>query len=296
MLAAMNYGSPVIVARRRLTTLDHAPDIVGMTYVYPVVSRRAGGVSVGINLNPNNACNWRCAYCQVEGLVLGAGPEIDLAQLEAELRAMLHDVVHGDFLARSVPEGARALKDIAFAGNGEPTTSPDFGAAVDVVGRVLGDMGLLGQLPIVLITNGTQVKKAEVAAGLSRLAALGGEVWFKLDTATTEGMRRVNQAPGDPEAHVARLRAAAPLCPTWIQTCLVAWDGAPPSEAEQAAYLDVIRGLVRDRVPLRGVLLYSASRASMQPEGEHVGRLDAEWLGAFAARIEEIGLRVRVTP
>lgn len=285
----------MIVAKRRLSTLNHTPDVVGMTYVYPVVSRRAGGVSVGVNLNPNNACNWRCAYCQVEGLVLGAGPSIDLAKLEAELTAMLEDVVHGDFLARSAPEGARVLKDVAFAGNGEPTTCPDFAEAVAVTGRVLEGFGLLHQIPVVLITNGSQGKKADVAAGLARLASIGGRVWFKLDTATAEGMARLNRAPGDPETHLAKLRAVAAICPTWIQTCLFAWDGAPPSEVEQAAYLEAIRGLARDAVPVRGVLLYSVARASMQPDAEHVSQLDDVWLRAFAKRIEEAGLPVNVT-
>ena len=40
-----------------LSTRNHDRDAAGMTYVYPVVSRRARGVSVGVNLNPNNACN-----------------------------------------------------------------------------------------------------------------------------------------------------------------------------------------------------------------------------------------------
>ncbi len=48
-----------------LSASDHDRDATGMQYVYAVVSRRAGGVSVGINLNPNNACNWACVYCQV---------------------------------------------------------------------------------------------------------------------------------------------------------------------------------------------------------------------------------------
>ncbi|MCZ7653212.1 MAG: hypothetical protein M5R42_01445 [Rhodocyclaceae bacterium] len=36
-------------------TDPHSRDSAGLTYVYPVVSRRAGGVSIGINPNPNNA-------------------------------------------------------------------------------------------------------------------------------------------------------------------------------------------------------------------------------------------------
>ena len=208
---------------------------------------------------------------------------------------MLRDVVEGDFLARSAPDGARALKDVAFAGNGEPTTSPDFAASVEVVGRVLEDVGLAGKIPVVLITNGTQAKKASVAKGIERLAAIGGVVWFKLDTATSEGMERIHQAPGEPAAHLQKLRAVAALCPTWIQTCMFAWDGAPPSEAEQEAYLQAIREIVRDRVPVLGVLLYSVARASMQPESERVSQLDVAWLRAFAAKIEAAGLPVKVT-
>src|SRR5258706_11378459 len=109
-----------------LTTDNHDRDSAGMTYVYPVVSRRAGGVSVGINLNPNNACNWRCVYCQVPGLVFGNAPAIDLALLETELRGFLQEALHGDWMERCVPEEARRLSDVAFSGNGEPTSSRQF--------------------------------------------------------------------------------------------------------------------------------------------------------------------------
>ncbi|MGL4996684.1 MAG: radical SAM protein, partial [Deefgea sp.] len=97
---------------------DHSRDVAGLTYVYPVVSRRAGGVSLGINLNPNNACNWRCVYCQVPDLQRGPAPDTLVEQLEQELDLMLNDIVHGDFMLRAVPEGARRLNDIAFSGNG----------------------------------------------------------------------------------------------------------------------------------------------------------------------------------
>ena len=77
---------------------DHSRDIVGLTYVYPVVSRRAGGVSVGINLNPNSACNWRCIYCQVPELKRGSAPIIDLTRLEKELYNFLQEVIYGSFM------------------------------------------------------------------------------------------------------------------------------------------------------------------------------------------------------
>src|SRR5258705_7452423 len=88
----------------RLSTRDHDRDSAGLEYVYPVVSRRAGGVSVGINLNPNNACNWRCIYCQVPELVSGMAPPIDVARLERELDGFLDGVLHRRWMEEHVPE------------------------------------------------------------------------------------------------------------------------------------------------------------------------------------------------
>ena len=113
-----------------LTITDHSRDSAGLTYVYPVVSRRAGGVSVGINLNPNNACNWACVYCQVPGLTRGGPPPVRLELLESELRTFLREVTEGDFMLREVPAEARRLVDVAFSGNGEPTSASGFDGAV----------------------------------------------------------------------------------------------------------------------------------------------------------------------
>ena len=167
-----------------LTPVNHDRDSAGMTYVYPVVSRRAGGVSVGVNLNPNNACNWACMYCQVPGLVRGTAPEIDLAQLEAELRAMLTDIVHGDFMQTRVPEGARRLNDIALSGNGEPTSARAFPQVIELIGRVMAEFDLSGKIKLVLITNGSLADRPRVQDGIGKMAALNGEVWFKFDSAT----------------------------------------------------------------------------------------------------------------
>jgi wyosine [tRNA(Phe)-imidazoG37] synthetase (radical SAM superfamily) len=99
-----------------LTTIDHRRDSAGLLYVYPVISRRAGGVSVGINLNTNNACNWACVYCQVENLTRGGPPPIDLDRLESELKGFLDNALHGDFMQRQVPPEARQLMDMCIFG------------------------------------------------------------------------------------------------------------------------------------------------------------------------------------
>lgn len=277
-----------------LSTLDHRRDAAGLTYVYPVVSRRAGGVSVGINLNPNNACNWACVYCQVEGLTRGGPPLIDLGQLERELAGLLADIQEGDFLLRNAPPEARRLVDVAFSGNGEPTSAVEFAEAVACVCELLESRGLRGRIPLRLITNGSLLHRNPVQDAIRRLGEFGGEVWYKLDRALPEECERVNGSALSPERAAANLALCAGLAPTWVQTCWFAIDGEAPSAASRTAYCNVLRPLAGH---LAGVHLYGIARPSMQPAAQRLGRLSVEVLNDFAGEItKETGLRVMVSP
>jgi len=280
----------------QLTVTDHDRDAAHRTYVYPVVSRRAGGVSVGINLNPNNACNWRCIYCQVPNLKRGAAPAIDLKQLEIELTSLLTEILHGDFMQTRVPEGARRLNDIALSGNGEPTSAKEFPEVVQLIGQVMKRFDLVGKIKLVLITNGSLISRESVQAGLKRMAKLNGEIWYKLDSATREGMTRINNTRQSLKKTAEHLTLAASLCPTWVQTCVFALDGNPPAQAEQQAYLDFLARLEQQGVKLKGVLLYGIARESHQPEAPRLSPLPQAWLTQFAYKIEQLGLTVRVSP
>jgi wyosine [tRNA(Phe)-imidazoG37] synthetase (radical SAM superfamily) len=235
-------------------------------------------------------------YCQVPELVRGTAPEIDLAQLESELRAMLADILHGDFMQTRVPEGVRRLNDIALSGNGEPTSAGAFPQVIELIGRVMSDSGLNGKIKLVLITNGSLADRPRVQDGLKKMAALNGEVWFKFDSTTASGMRSINQTRISPDKQFERLSVAARLCPTWLQTCVFAFDGTPPSQAEQAAYLDAVTRIKQQAIPVQGVLLYGLARPSMQPQAGRLSALPASWLEAFADKIRAAGLPVQVSP
>lgn len=278
-----------------LTPARHDRDSAGLTYVYPVVSRRAGGVSVGINLNPNNACNWRCIYCQVPNLLRGSAPPVDLPLLEKELRGFLEEALHGAFMEQKVPPEARRLNDIALSGNGEPTSAAEFEQVVDLIGQVMADFGLVGKIKLVLITNGSLVQRKNVQEGLAHMARLGGEVWFKLDRTTEKGIREVNGTRITLARVRANLAATVALCPTWLQTCLFATDGRPPEEDELESYLEFVAAMLRQGVALRGVLLYGLARQPMQKGPERLSALPKEWLDDFARRIAGLGLEVRVS-
>jgi wyosine [tRNA(Phe)-imidazoG37] synthetase (radical SAM superfamily) len=253
-------------------------------------------VSIGVNLNPNNACNWRCVYCQVPDLKRGTAPAIDLARLESELRLFLNEILHGGFMKDQVPEDVRRINDIAISGNGEPTSAREFEQVVELIARVKRDYDLPEELKLVLITNGSLIDRSGVQAGLRRMAGINGEVWFKLDSVTREGRQRINNTRMSLKQMRENLRIAATLCPTWLQTCLFQIDGDPPDAKERAAYLKFIEGLLQEGVPLRGILLYALARPSMQPEAPRLSKVSQDWAEAFREKIQSLGLPVTLHP
>ncbi|MDO8310893.1 MAG: radical SAM protein [Sideroxyarcus sp.] len=273
-----------------LTTTDHSRDSAGLRYVYPVVSRRAGGISIGINLTPNNACNWRCIYCQVPDLTRGTAPPIDLPLLEKELRGFLQELQHGDFMQR-VPSEARRINDIAISGNGEPTSAQEFAEVIELIARLKP-----ADLKLVLITNGSLMQRDNVQQGLRRMAKFNGEVWFKLDRASEAGMAIINDTKMTMDKVRQNLIAAIACCPnTWLQTCWFALDGVAPGKQDEDDYLDFLGGLLRDGLKPQGVLLYGLARPSLQAEAPRLSALPSEKMEGFAMRIRAMGVQVKMT-
>lgn len=284
----------VIVAK--LTTTNHCSDSAGLKYVYPVISRRVGGLSIGINFNTNNACNWRCIYCQVPDLTVGVAPAMDFQLLEDELRFFLQDVLHGDFYRRfQVDADKQVIKDIAIAGNGEPTSMAEFARAVDLIGQLATEAGVFPGSDYVLITNGSLLHQAHVQQGLKVLSGYGGQVWFKLDSATKAGRSLFNNTGQSLSASVENLILSAKLCPTKLQTCLFDVDGQGLLEQEKIAYLEVLRQLKTSGCGLRQVLLYTIARPSQQPEALRIAPLPMAVLENFADEIRMLGYEVSVS-
>lgn len=281
-------------ADERLSQADHSRDSAGMTYVYPVISRRAGGVSIGINLNPNNACNWRCIYCQVPDLKRGTAPAIDLIKLEQELRTFLHELVYGHFMQKRVPAEARIIKDIALSGNGEPTSAREFEQVIEMIGRVKADFPLPKELKLVLITNGSLINRAHVQKGLLRMAGLNGEIWFKLDSVTPAGRLRINSTRANLQRMRENLQTAASLCPTWLQTCVFKLNSVHPNTAETDAYTGFVGTLLQEGTRIQGVLLYTLARPALQPEAPALSKADPVWMETFADKIRALGIPVKI--
>ncbi|MBD9360360.1 radical SAM protein [Methylomonas sp. EbB] len=278
-----------------LTTTNHNRDIAGLKYVYPVISRRAGGLSIGINFNPNNACNWRCIYCQVPELQRGNAPEMDFALLEQELRFFLDYVQHGDFFEQfNVEMDQRVIKDIAISGNGEPTSLIDFDKAVRLISEIATEAGVFPVSKFVLISNGSLIHHSTVQAGLAELGRCHGELWFKLDSATEQGRKLINSTGQSQQKLLERLEIATSLCPTKLQTCMLHYRQAW-SDGEKQAYLALLQQLRVGKIKLQEIMLYSVARQSFQMEADELERMSVEEMNAFAADIKALGYDVSVS-
>jgi wyosine [tRNA(Phe)-imidazoG37] synthetase (radical SAM superfamily) len=150
-------------------------------------------------------------------------------------------------------------------------------------------------IPLRLITNGSYVHKPHVRAGLSSMSSNHGEVWIKVDNVTDEGIRRINGIKLDETRLRQQVEMAANHCPTRIQTCMIAWDGQPPSFEEVSAYLQFLSSLKQRHVPLRGVMLYGLARPSLQQEAMHLAALDSEWMEDMAVQIRKCGFEVTLS-
>ena len=122
---------------------------------------------------------------------------------------------------------------------------------------------------------------------------MNGEVWFKVDAGTSEGIAKINDVNISIPSVINRLKSCAQACPTFVQTCMVAIDGNLPTEAEVASYISLLEKVKND---IQGVHLYGLARPSMQAEAERLSRISPEWLEGVAQEIRSIGLQAYVSP
>ena len=264
--------------------LDHRRVWQDFSYCYPVISRRSKGVSLGVNLNPDKVCNFNCVYCEVDRGSAGR-KDIDLDQLEREMAVLLDLTASGGLFATSPFDSARPeqrrLNDIAFSGDGEPTTAREFPEAVARIARLKAERGL-DQVKLVLITDSSRLQAPEVLAGLTTLMAHQGEIWAKLD-AGTEGYYREIDRSRIPFARILEnLTATALRWPITIQTLFLEWQGAGPSDAEVDAYSQRLRSRLDAGGSLQAIQLYTVAR----PTPEAAARpLSAASMDGLAERV-----------
>jgi len=241
--------------------------------VYPVYSRRSGGLSVGINLFPDQKrCPFDCPYCEV--FPFSNKAVFSIEQLENDLRSVVADAVE-----RNIP-----VMDICFSGNGEPSLSPNFSRALELAGRIRGE--LVPSAKLVLITNGAGMLQPQLFSLLVETAAgdLALDIWLKLDAGTPGWYQMINRAEIPHDKLVAKIKEFAALAPFTIQTMLCSVDGeTPPPNEAQAWETLVVELAVIAAGGIRKIQIYGKARPS--PEDPRARALPLAYLEERAASL-----------
>ncbi len=273
---------------RRLDYQDHRRELDANRYVYAVVSRRARGLSIGVNLNPDKACNFDCPYCQVDRTSPGGPSRVDVLELVAELEDLLRRA-GGDLWATppfdTVAPERRRVADVAFAGDGEPTTPPEFPAAARAA-REARDR-LAPGVPLRLLTNATLLHRERVRAALAEF----DELWCKLDAGTEAYFHVVDGTRLPLRRILDNLLLVARERPIVIQSLFLSLAGVGPDDTEIAAWVERMREIVSGGGRIDHVQVYTVARAPSDPR---CGPLDPARLEAIAERAREAGVAATV--
>ncbi|MDD4890655.1 MAG: radical SAM protein [Phycisphaerae bacterium] len=263
-------------------------------YVYPVCSRRSGGISIGVNVNISRTCTFNCVYCQVDRRTPAPTGDVDLDALRAELAAMLAAFTTGRLLAEpefaKLPEPLRRLNDVAFSGDGEPT---GFAGFADAAAGVEAEIAVAGvDAKLVLITNATLFHLPRVQAGLDAMHRRSGEIWAKLDAGTEEMFRRIERTQVPLQRVLDNIAWAAGRYPIVIQSCFMRLRGQGPTTAEIDAWCDRLTAVADGGGRIKLVQVYTVAR---QPAEAFVSPLPAAEVDAIVARLAQRvpGLSVR---
>jgi len=232
-------------------------------YVYAVLSRRAGGVSIGVNLSPHKGCNFDCSYCQVDRRTPATVKTVELPILRDEIAAAFAAAKTGALYDEprfaGTPKEMLVLADVAFAGDGEPTNEPWFPESARVVVEEKERAGFAA-LPVRVISNATVFHKPKVAETLRYLDAHALDVWAKLDAGTEAYYRFVDRTDVPFQRVLDNLLSCGRERPTTIQSLFARHHGAAPSREEIAAYADRLRALREGGARIPWVQIHTVSR------------------------------------
>ena len=263
-------------------------------YVYPVISRRSRGLSVGINLNPDKICNFDCIYCQVDRTVPSTTRSVDLPVLLRELDELLADAASGEIFEhpkfRLTPPDRRRINDIAFAGDGEPTTHREFDRVVAEVAAAKARHHLT-QVKLVLITNASMFHRPVVRRGLELLDQNQGEIWAKLEAGTAAYYEQIDRTSIPFRQILENITAAAQVRPLVIQALFMRVAGAAPPDSELAEWIRRLEEIRAAGGQLSLIQVYTVAR---RPAEEFVTSLSNEELEAIAQRAREAGFAAEV--
>lgn len=247
-------------------------DFLNNRFVYVVISARARGLAVGVDLNPNKECNYNCVYCEINRQEPPTEKALDVEVMAQEFERTLQYVysrrLHEHPKFGLLPRELLEMRHVTLSGRGEPTLCPSFVEAVQAIVH----MRALGRTPffkLVLITNGTGLDLPNVQAGLKYFTSTD-EIWIKLDAGTQAFMDVINRPKPPLEKVLGNILALGRQRPVVIQSLFISLDGAEPPDAEIEQYALRLRELKLEGAQISQVQIYSATRPTHNAACRHL--------------------------
>jgi wyosine [tRNA(Phe)-imidazoG37] synthetase (radical SAM superfamily) len=254
------------------TAFGSPRDFLDNQFVYVVVSARAHGLSVGVNINPDKNCNFECIYCEVPRNGDRSEQRLHVEGMAAELKKTLIFVRGGRLRERpwyrALPDELLQLRHVALSGDGEPTLSADFGEALQALVHVRALCGF-PFFKLVLITNATGLDRPQVQQGLRHLTR-SDEVWAKLDGGTQAYVNKVNRAKVPLEKILSNILMLGRQRPVVIQSLFPAIHEEEPPLEEIEQYAHRLLELKNAGAQISLVQIYSATRPSLNSASGHL--------------------------
>ena len=200
---------------------------------------------------------------------------MDIEILGQELHQLLTRIQDGTLFQRppftNIPDHLKRVNDIAFSGDGEPTSHPKFPDIVSHAVAVRDGYGLQ-DVKIIVITNCSLFHRGTVNRALEFLDRHNGEIWAKLDAGTAPYYHLIDRTRISFDRIVNNIKEAARVRPLVIQSLFMRVRGEPPPQEEIEAYCGILNDVaVNDGLKL--IQLYTVAR---QPAESYVSPLSDE--------------------
>jgi len=245
----------------------------------PVYSRRLG-ISLGINLLPvnNKFCNFNCIYCECGWTEKNNGIKIVLPKRE-NFKTLLEDKLQELQGTVNEPDA------ITFAGNGEPTTHPEFAGIID--DTIEARNKYAPKAAISILSNASMLHKPSVKLALKKV----DKNMQKLDSAIESTFQIINQASGGLSIDKIIDGLISFEGKLIIQTLFLRGeyngnivDNTTDEEVE--AWIKVLQ-----RVNPEYVMIYPIDRGT---PAKGLEKISHEELEKIAERVEKAGIRAKV--
>lgn len=246
--------------------------------VYPVVSRRAGGLSLGVNVNPQKRCTFDCIYCQVDRTQKITELSAGVDQIMKELHEWIGEIMKSNGAYRGTP-----LKDISIAGDGEPTMKPFLPQLMSEMVALKAAYDLKN-CKLVLFTNGSRLNREDLQPAIGDFIAAGGEIWFKLDSWDEESFKAINRSKLSFDTIINNLIQVGKNYPLVLQSCFFSWDGEPLDTTKYRPYVERVSNLLEKGVNIKLIQLYTVAR---KPADERVQPWSNEAMDAIYAFLSQ---------